>query len=153
MWSSQGNTDYSSTGKYILDWPTMFFESIFHCIERSAHSVSQPINMPNRPLDMTAGYIDPHSAVFSPKSTDPTNLGVNMCMNILDGDNSPRVKDNTTFTKHENICKYHFERCHCFAKIDVRLTIFHFRLTVIMIKNHMIIQTNIMPMMVNPMKQ
>ncbi|CAF1009353.1 unnamed protein product [Adineta ricciae] len=76
MWSSQGNTDYSST-------------------ERSAHSVSQPINMPNRPLDMTAGYIDPHSAVFSPKSTDPTNLGVNMCMNILDGDNSPRVKDNT----------------------------------------------------------
>ena len=51
--------------------------------------------MPNRPLDMTAGYIDPHSAVFSPKSTDPTNLGVNMCMNILDGDNSPRVKDNT----------------------------------------------------------
>ncbi|UJR31194.1 hypothetical protein I4U23_018700 [Adineta vaga] len=76
MWSSQGNTDYNSN-------------------ERSAHSVSQPINMPNRPLDLTAGYVDTHSAVFSPKSTDPTNLGVNMCMNILEGDNSPRVKDNT----------------------------------------------------------
>lgn len=49
--------------------------------------------MPNRSLDLTSAYIDPHSAVFSPKSTDPTNLGVNMCMTILDGDNSPRVKD------------------------------------------------------------
>lgn len=58
-------------------------------------SVSQPINMPNRPLDLTSGYVDQHSAVFSPKSTDPANLGVNMCINILEGDNSPRVKDNT----------------------------------------------------------
>lgn len=49
--------------------------------------------MPNRSSDLTSAYIDPHSAVFSPKSTDPTNLGVNMCINILEGDNSPRVKD------------------------------------------------------------
>ena len=42
---------------------------------------------------MVPGYVDSHSAVFSPKSTDPANLGVNMCMNILDGDNSPRVKE------------------------------------------------------------
>jgi hypothetical protein len=64
-------------------------------LERSAHSVSQPINMPNRLSDITSGYADQHSAVFSPKSTDPANLGVNMCINILEGDNSPRVKDNT----------------------------------------------------------
>lgn len=51
--------------------------------------------MPNRSLDLTAGYTESHSAVFSPKSTDPANLGVNMCINILEGDNSPRVKDNT----------------------------------------------------------
>jgi hypothetical protein len=44
---------------------------------------------------MTSGYADQHSVVFSPKSTDPANLGVNMCINILEGDNSPRVKDNT----------------------------------------------------------
>ncbi len=67
---------------------------IFVFLERPAHSVSQPINMPNRPSDITAGYVDPQGAVFSPKSTDPANLGVNMCMNILEGDNSPRVKDN-----------------------------------------------------------
>jgi hypothetical protein len=65
---------------------------IFNFLERS---VSQPINMPNRALDPTLVYADQHSAVFSPKSTDPTNLGVNMCINILEGDNSPRVKDNT----------------------------------------------------------
>ncbi|CAF4714995.1 unnamed protein product [Rotaria socialis] len=76
MWSSQSNTDYNAN-------------------ERSAHSISQPINMPNRSSDITSGYTDPHSAVFSPKSTDPANLGVNMCINILEGDNSPRVKDNT----------------------------------------------------------
>jgi hypothetical protein len=58
-------------------------------------SVSQPINMPNRSSDITSGYADQHSVVFSPKSTDPANLGVNMCINILEGDNSPRVKDNT----------------------------------------------------------
>ncbi len=57
-------------------------------------SVSQPINMPNRSSDITSGYADQH-VVFSPKSTDPANLGVNMCINILEGDNSPRVKDNT----------------------------------------------------------
>jgi hypothetical protein len=51
--------------------------------------------MPNRALDLTSGYTDTHSVVFSPKSTDPANLGVNMCINILEGDNSPRVKDNT----------------------------------------------------------
>jgi len=51
--------------------------------------------MPNRSLDLTAGYTESHSAVFSPKSTDPANLGVNMCINILEGDNSPRVKDST----------------------------------------------------------
>ena len=50
--------------------------------------------MPNRQSDLTSGYADPHSAVFSPKSTDPANLGINMCINILEGDNSPRVKDN-----------------------------------------------------------
>ncbi len=50
--------------------------------------------MPNRQLDMTSGYADPHGVVFSPKSTDPANLGINMCINILEGDNSPRVKDN-----------------------------------------------------------
>lgn len=49
--------------------------------------------MPNRSSDLTSAYIDTHSAVFSPKSTDPANLGVNMCINILEGDNSPRVKD------------------------------------------------------------
>jgi len=73
MWSSQSNTDYTANER----------------------SVSQPINMPNRPSDMTSGYADQHSVVFSPKSTDPANLGVNMCINILEGDNSPRVKDNT----------------------------------------------------------
>ena len=58
-------------------------------------SVSQPINMPNRMLDPSLVYADPHGNVFSPKSTDPgSNLGVNMCMNVLEGDNSPRVKDN-----------------------------------------------------------
>ncbi|CAF1045203.1 unnamed protein product [Rotaria sordida] len=76
MWSSQSNTDYTSN-------------------ERLAHSVSQPINMPNPSSDLTSGYTDSHSAVFSPKSTDPANLGVNMCINILEGDSSPRVKDNT----------------------------------------------------------
>ena len=49
--------------------------------------------MPNRQADLASGYVDPHG-VFSPKSTDPSNLGINMCINILDGDNSPRVKDN-----------------------------------------------------------
>jgi hypothetical protein len=68
------------------------FHLIISFLERS---VSQPINMPNRPLDQTSVYADQHSAVFSPKSTDPANLGVNMCINILEGDNSPRVKDNT----------------------------------------------------------
>ena len=71
MWPMQGNTDYSTS-------------------ERSA-----PINMPNRQADLTSGYVDPHGVVFSPKSTDPSNLGINMCINILEGDNSPRVKDNT----------------------------------------------------------
>lgn len=51
--------------------------------------------MPNRSSDMTSVYTDSHGAVFSPKSTDPANLGVNMCINILEGDNSPRVKENT----------------------------------------------------------
>ena len=51
--------------------------------------------MPNRSSDISSGYVDSHSAVFSPKSTDPANLGVNMCINILEGDNSPRVKDST----------------------------------------------------------
>jgi hypothetical protein len=50
--------------------------------------------MPNRQMDITSGYADPHGVVFSPKSTDPSNLGINMCINILEGDNSPRVKDN-----------------------------------------------------------
>jgi hypothetical protein len=58
-------------------------------LERSA-----PINMPNRQSDITSAYVDPHGVVFSPKSTDPANLGINMCINILEGDNSPRVKDN-----------------------------------------------------------
>lgn len=58
------------------------------CLERSA-----PINMPNRQADMSAAYADPHGVVFSPKSTDPSNLGINMCINILEGDNSPRVKE------------------------------------------------------------
>jgi len=57
-------------------------------LERSA-----PINMPNRQLDMTSGYADSHGVVYSPKSTDPSNLGFNMCLNILEGDNSPRVKE------------------------------------------------------------
>ncbi|CAF3238396.1 unnamed protein product [Rotaria socialis] len=70
MWPSQGTNDYTAN-------------------ERSA-----PINMPNRQSDMTSGYADPHGVVFSPKSTDPANLGINMCINILEGDNSPRVKDN-----------------------------------------------------------
>ncbi|CAF0982745.1 unnamed protein product [Adineta ricciae] len=69
MWSAQGGTDYSTN-------------------ERSA-----PINMPNRQSDIASGYADPHGVVFSPKSTDPSNLGINMCINILEGDNSPRVKD------------------------------------------------------------
>lgn len=50
--------------------------------------------MPNRHSDLTSAYADPHGAVFSPKSTDPANLGVNMCITILEGDNSPRVKEN-----------------------------------------------------------
>jgi hypothetical protein len=62
---------------------------IFIYLERSA-----PINMPNRQSDITSSYADPHGVVFSPKSTDPSNLGINMCINILEGDNSPRVKDN-----------------------------------------------------------
>jgi hypothetical protein len=49
--------------------------------------------MPNRQPDMTSVYADPHGVVFSPK-TDPSNLGINMCINILEGDSSPRVKDN-----------------------------------------------------------
>ena len=49
--------------------------------------------MPNRQSDLTSGYVDQHNAVFSPKSADPTNLGVNMCINILEGDSSPRTKD------------------------------------------------------------
>ncbi|CAF4623634.1 unnamed protein product, partial [Rotaria sp. Silwood2] len=69
MWPSQGTNDYTTN-------------------ERSA-----PINMPNRQSDLTSGYADPHGVVFSPKSTDPANLGINMCINILEGDNSPRVKD------------------------------------------------------------
>ena len=44
-------------------------------------------------MDLTAGYAESHSAVFSPKSTDPANLGIKMCITILEGDNSPRVKD------------------------------------------------------------
>ena len=54
---------------------------------------SAPINMPSRQADLTANYVDSHHVVFSPKSTDPANLGINMCINILEGDNSPRVKD------------------------------------------------------------
>lgn len=50
--------------------------------------------MPSRHSDMTSVYADHHGVVFSPKSTDPSNLGINMCINILEGDNSPRVKDN-----------------------------------------------------------
>ncbi|CAF3587182.1 unnamed protein product [Rotaria sp. Silwood1] len=69
MWPSQGANDYTTN-------------------ERSA-----PINMPNRQSDITSGYADTHGVVFSPKSTDPANLGINMCINILEGDNSPRVKD------------------------------------------------------------
>jgi hypothetical protein len=42
---------------------------------------------------MTSAYVDSQNVVFSPKSTDPANLGVNMCINILEGDNSPRVKE------------------------------------------------------------
>ena len=49
--------------------------------------------MPSRQSDMTSAYVDHHGVVFSPKSTDPSNLGINMCINILEGDNSPRVKD------------------------------------------------------------
>lgn len=48
--------------------------------------------MPSRQSDMTSAYTDHHGVVFSPKSTDPANLGVNMCINVLE-DNSPRVKD------------------------------------------------------------
>jgi hypothetical protein len=69
MWPSQGTNDYTTS-------------------ERSA-----PINMPNRQMDMTSGYADSHGVVYSPKSTDPFNLGFNMCLNILEGDNSPRVKE------------------------------------------------------------
>ena len=94
MWSSQSNTDYTSNGKYKSkrNYAILNF-SLF--LERSTHPVSQPINMPNRTPDITSAYPDSHSAVFSPKSTDPANLGVNMCINILEGDNSPRVKDTT----------------------------------------------------------
>ena len=69
MWPPQSTNDFSKK-------------------ERSA-----PIDMPNRQADLTGNYVDPHHVVFSPKSTDPANLGINMCINILEGDNSPRVKD------------------------------------------------------------
>ena len=74
-------------------WLDVRLIDVFAILERSAFSVSQPINMPNRSSDLTSAYVDSHGTVFSPKSTDPTNLGVNMCINILEGDNSPRVKD------------------------------------------------------------
>jgi hypothetical protein len=64
-------------------------EMLIILVERSA-----PIDMPNRQSDLSSVYADSHSVVFSPKSTDPANLGINMCINILEGDNSPRVKDN-----------------------------------------------------------
>jgi hypothetical protein len=57
--------------------------------------------MPNRLSDITSGYADQHSAVFSPKSTDPANLGVNMCINILEGDNSPRVKNMKIYVSYQ----------------------------------------------------
>jgi hypothetical protein len=106
--------------------------------------------MPNRQLDPTLVYADPHGNVFSPKSsTDPgNNLGVNMCMNILEGDNSPRVNDNPIkdvsqrlqnmkiYVSHTRLSNNHYQSIA-------------FRLTVIMMGKSSIIQM----MMVNLMKQ
>ena len=97
------------------------FIHFLYFLERPAHSVSQPINMPNRPSNVTAGDVDPQGAVFSPKSTDPANLGVNMCMNILEGDNSPRVKDNgiKDVTQHMQNMKIYVSKSSLLVKDSV----------------------------------
>jgi hypothetical protein len=80
--------------------------------------------MPNRQADLTSAYVDPHG-VFSPKSTDPANLGINMCINILDGDNSPRVKDNAiqNVTQHMQTLNIRVRRRRKNSEVDRCLTL------------------------------
>ena len=87
--------------------------------------------MPNRSSDLTSAYIDPHSAVFSPKSTDPANLGVNMCINILEGDNSPRVKDSAMQDVSQRLQTMNIY-VSPFESMSISISIF-FRVTVTMI--------------------
>jgi len=116
MWPSQGSNDYTTNGKKKKKEILFLRKFYFIYLERSA-----PINMPNRQMDITSGYADPHGVVFSPKSTDPSNLGINMCINILEGDNSPRVKDNgiKDVTQHMQNMKIYVSKSSLLVKDSV----------------------------------
>ena len=86
---------------------------------------SAPIDMPNRQADLTGHYPDGNHVVFSPKSTDPANLGINMCINILEGDNSPRVKEHAldNVTQHMQTLNLRVSQSNGFISIIIEVRI------------------------------